>query len=95
MEIISAQEILKLAKISQIAVDDNEIEKLVAELSAVLQYASSLKKIVRDVNTDQIYKNINVTRQDVVIRTDPYPILAQAPVKEENYFVVPSIIKHN
>ncbi|MCL4361309.1 Asp-tRNA(Asn)/Glu-tRNA(Gln) amidotransferase subunit GatC [Candidatus Dependentiae bacterium] len=95
MEIITHKELLNLAKISQIAVNENELQKLAAEVGAVLHYASSLKKIAKNIKPDESYKNINVTRKDEIIRTDEAPILAQAPVKEENYFVVPSIIKHN
>jgi Asp-tRNA(Asn)/Glu-tRNA(Gln) amidotransferase C subunit len=34
-------------------------------------------------------------RDDVIERTDPEVILAQAPDREENFFVVPTIIDKN
>jgi Asp-tRNA(Asn)/Glu-tRNA(Gln) amidotransferase C subunit len=40
-------------------------------------------------------KNVNVFREDVIVQTDPEPILAQAPEREGNYFVVPRILESN
>lgn len=66
------------------------------DLQAVLDYASGLKKIA-DAHTGQdimpLPHNCNVFKVDIVIPTPADPILAQAPEREERYFVVPKILK--
>ena len=38
-------------------------------------------------------KNVNVMKDDLVIPSDPEPLLSLAPQREENYYVVPTILK--
>lgn len=90
---ITKEEVLKLAAISQISVDETEIEALMSKLQAVLTYASDLKKIADNAQPQPLPKNINVMREDVIIKTDPELLLSRAPVREENYYVVPMILK--
>lgn len=95
MSTITKEEIIKLSRMSQIELTDREIELLVPDLQAVLDYASSLNKIA------QQHKNIildsscteNVLREDEIIVTSPDPLLKQAPEREDRFFVVPQVVK--
>ena len=89
---ITKQELLKIAQSTAVQLYDNEVEPLIGQLEAVLTYAERVKDIVRDIEIPS-NKNVNVLREVVVIRTNNEPILSQAPEREENYFVVPMIIK--
>ena len=89
---ITKQELLKIAQSTAVQLYDNEVEPLIGQLEAVLTYAERVKDIARDIEIPS-NKNVNVLREDVVIRTNNEPILAQAPEREENYFVVPMIIE--
>lgn len=81
---------------SRIKISPDEAEKLAGEISSVLSYASSLQEIARTAQkTSQQNTCINVLREDVVEAFDAQLILAQAPEREGDYFVVPKIIKHD
>lgn len=89
---ISKEELLKLAEISRLQLYENEIEPLAKQLQDVLTYA---ERVSEAASADVAYpsaKNINTFREDVVVKTDPQPLLAQAPEEEEHYFVVPKTI---
>lgn len=81
---------------SKIHLQASEVEQLAEQLEAVLNYASGLQEIARVHSvTPALPKNSNVMRPDVVVKTDSAPLLAQAPEREDNYFVVPKILKNN
>lgn len=89
---MTREELLKVAKQSAITLHEDEIESLRVQLETVLTYASRVKEVAQDMQETST-KNVNMFREDVIIRTDSQPILAQAPVREENYFVVPVILE--
>jgi len=91
---ISKEELLKLARISQIAVIDDEIEGLLSSLQDVLSYAERVKEVAHIPLETKAYRNSNVMRKDIVEPTDPEPILALGPSVEEHFFVVPAIVQH-
>lgn len=90
---ITKEDVLKLGTISNITINDDEIPALVNKLTAVLSYAAYLKDVASQVNVEELPHQVNVTRADEVIATDPETILANAPAREENFFVVPMILK--
>lgn len=80
---------------SRIKISPDEAEKLASEIAAVLSYASSLQEIARTAHLSKEQKAcVNVMREDVVEPFDAQLILAQAPEREGDYFVVPKIVKH-
>lgn len=89
---ISREEIVKIAAISNVDLHENEIQPLVEEIEQVLSYAQGVTEFAADIQEPST-KNVNVFREDVVIPTEPEPILDQAPEREENYFVVPMILE--
>ncbi|MCL5436437.1 MAG: Asp-tRNA(Asn)/Glu-tRNA(Gln) amidotransferase subunit GatC [Candidatus Dependentiae bacterium] len=92
---ITESEILHLANLARIKLEPHEVTTLVGEIEATLAYASSLKDISqRYVPTDlPVDCSQNVLRDDEIVRFDAEEILAQAPEREDNYFVVPRILK--
>ena len=88
---ITREEVLKLAQMSRIHLHENEIEELISQLKSVLSYAERVSEISDDVALVSA-KNSNVFRPDVVCKSDPQVILAQAPEVEDNYFVVLPIL---
>lgn len=91
---VTREEVIKLAQMSQISVHENEIPGLIKELETVLAYASGLKAIA-DAHNDvpALPKNSNIFRADEPVQFDAETILAQAPLSESHYFVVPVVIK--
>lgn len=93
--IITEKEILHLSNLARIKLEPHEVAPLAKEIEAILTYASSLKDIAQKYTApvESIDCAQNVLRDDQVIRFDAESILAQAPEREDNYFVVPRIIK--
>lgn len=79
---------------SNILLHEDEAEALAPDLAAVLSYASSLQDIAKNYQgaPGTLLTNTNIVRDDEVHRTDPEAILALAPEREGNFFVVPKII---
>ncbi|MBT3456348.1 Asp-tRNA(Asn)/Glu-tRNA(Gln) amidotransferase subunit GatC [bacterium] len=93
MEKITKEEVLKIAELSRIEISDDEIEPIVKQLQDVLSYAQRVKEVAIDVR-EPLRKNVNIMREDVVIKTDSETILRQAPDREDNFFVVPIILNN-
>jgi aspartyl/glutamyl-tRNA(Asn/Gln) amidotransferase C subunit len=94
MSLITNQELLKLARISQITVHEDRLTHVRQEVEGVLNYASSLYDIAHNAQAvAQLHKNSNVMRDDTINPFNPEVILACAPEREETFFVVPKIIK--
>lgn len=91
---ITKEEVLKIAAMSHIAIHEDEIGSLMQHLQSVLTYAERVQEIAGNAQ-GVLLKQVNIFREDVAIHTNPEPILAQAPEREENFFVVPRIIENN
>lgn len=91
---ITKEEVLKIAKMSHLELHEDEIPALIKQLDDVLSYAERVKE-VSGVSEEAPVRNINVMRDDIAQPSDPEKLLAQAPEREGNYFVVPAILDHN
>ena len=87
---------LKIAKLSRIKINDNEIEELSLQLSSILDWVEQLN----EVNTDKVEPLSNVSMAKLPLRKDientqnnSEEILSNAPDKLENYFAVPKVIE--
>ena len=89
---ISREEVLHIASLSRIELSEDEIPGLIKNLEEVLTYAARVQEIAMGIEAVSS-KNVNVMREDNVIPSDPAPILANAPKREENYVVVPVVLE--
>jgi len=89
---ISKEEALKIAEMTRVSLHENEVEPMIKHLEGVLSYAECVQEIAADIE-EPSNKNVNVFREDVVVRTQSEKILTQAPEREDDYFVVPVIIE--
>ncbi len=94
MSIITREEVEKIARLSNIELSESEIIKAQKHLEAVLSYAARVQDIAKDVDIT-LLKNQNIERDDIIEPCNPEPILAQAPEREGDFFVVPVIIENN
>jgi aspartyl-tRNA(Asn)/glutamyl-tRNA(Gln) amidotransferase subunit C len=94
MSIITKEEVAKIARLSNIELSEEEVVHAQQHLEAVLSYAARVQDIAKDVDIT-LLKNQNVERKDIVQPCHPEPILAQAPEREGDFFVVPVIIENN
>ena len=93
---IDKNTILKIAKLSRIKIEDNEVEELSSELSLIVDWVEQLN----EVNTENIKPLSNVSmaklplREDIENKKDNSDnILSNAPDKLENYFAVPKVVE--
>ena len=87
---------IKIAKLCRVRVDEEEIGELSSQLSSILDWVEQLNQV----NTDNIEPLSNVSKSTLPLRKDEedkvdksQDILANAPEKLENYFVVPKVIE--
>ncbi|MCK4517308.1 Asp-tRNA(Asn)/Glu-tRNA(Gln) amidotransferase subunit GatC [Candidatus Babeliales bacterium] len=88
---LSKEEILRLAQLSAITLNDAEIDLLRVQLAKTIDYTQQLEKFETTTEHDAV-KNINVFREDKAVLKDSSTILAQAPQTSQTYFVVPKIL---
>ena len=93
---IDKNTILKIAKLTRVKINNNEITELSNQLSSILDWV----EILNEVNTDNIEPLSNVSRSKLYLRKDEKnkedksnEVLSNAPEKLENYFVVPKVIE--
>ncbi len=86
----------RIAHLSRIAVDENEVERLRGELNAILHFVETLSEVdvegvepIASVLPMQMKKRVDVVT-DGGIADD---VLVNAPAKEDHYFVVPKVIE--
>ena len=86
---------LKIAKLTRLKIEDDEISELSSQLSSILDWVEQLN----EVNTDNIEPLSNVSISELPLRKDKETnenksddILSNAPEKLENYFVVPKVV---
>jgi aspartyl-tRNA(Asn)/glutamyl-tRNA(Gln) amidotransferase subunit C len=91
---VTREELLKIAHMSYLDIHPDEIEKFKDQVGQMISYAERVIEVAADIEEPPI-KNVNVFREDVVVKTDSEPILAQAPEREGDYFVVPRILESN
>jgi aspartyl/glutamyl-tRNA(Asn/Gln) amidotransferase C subunit len=93
---VDKEHIKALADMSHLTFSDQELDELVSEIEAVLTYAERLSSSPyaqqsKSVVATTITECSNM-RADTVVAFDSSKILEQAPRRDGDFFVVPSII---
>ena len=86
---------LKIAKLTRIKLNEDEIDDLSSQLSAILEWVEQLN----EVDTDNIKPISSVSMTNLPLREDKEnlnnnteDILSNATDRLENYFVVPKVV---
>lgn len=92
---ISREEILKLAALARVRLDESEISQFQNDIAKMLEYVKSLQQVDTSGVDPQIQDNTkgNVLREDTVtpsLAVDE--ALSNAPERVENYFKVPKVV---
>ena len=86
----------RVARLARIAVTDEEARRLQGELSGILDWVEQLREVdVEGVEPmTSVVKMAMKKRADVVTEGgDPRRILANAPMTENNFFLVPRVVE--
>ena len=87
---------IKLAKLSRLSVNDNQLSNLEKDLKSILKFIDQLKEI----NTEDIDPTSNSLDQKLILRDDiavntlsNEDLLKNVPESELGFFVVPKVIE--
>ena len=92
---VSKEEILHIAKLADLKINENEIDEYAKNLEDILDFM----KVLDSVNTDNVEEsigtlnNVNVFRKDEIKEfEDKEALLQNAPEQEDNMFRIPKVI---
>lgn len=92
---ISREEIIHIAKLANLKLTEQEIEKTVYNMKDILNFANT----VNNVNTENVDESIGATENYNVFRKDEIKefgdrdiLLSNAPEQEEYMFKIPKVI---
>jgi aspartyl-tRNA(Asn)/glutamyl-tRNA(Gln) amidotransferase subunit C len=93
---VSKQEIENIAHLARLEVDEAQIEKMSQQISNILKYIDKLK----DVNVAGVKPASGAAFMQNVLREDelkpspgPDVTLANAPQRDEDFYIVPRVVK--
>ena len=88
--------VARIARLARIAVPDDELQPLAGELSHILEWIEQLN----EVDTEDVAPMTSVVAMKLAWREDrvtdggrPEDILANAPERQDGYFVVPKVVE--
>jgi aspartyl-tRNA(Asn)/glutamyl-tRNA(Gln) amidotransferase subunit C len=93
--VITPEEVRHVARLARLALDDAEVERFAAQLSAILEHVDAVRRLdTADVPpTAHPFPVDNVLRPDTEAPClDRATVLAQAPAVEDDRFRVPRIM---
>ena len=93
---VSPEQVRHIAKLARIAMSDDELDRLVPELNAIIGWVEQLA----EVNTDGVEPLATVIDQKLRLREDSVTdgdcrddVLANAPQAQHGFFAVPKLIE--
>ncbi|MEB3296339.1 MAG: Asp-tRNA(Asn)/Glu-tRNA(Gln) amidotransferase subunit GatC [Cyanobacteriota bacterium] len=95
MSHISADDVRKVAALARLDLPEERIALYTGQLERILDYVAQLEAVDTDgvPPTTRAVEVVNITRDDVVVRTDVREaLLSEAPERTGDYFQVPRIM---
>jgi len=92
---ISRDELLKLAALARLRLDESEIAQFQDDIAKMLEYVKKLDQVDTSGVQSQLQENVteNVLREDIVTPSlGVDEALKNAPERVDNYFKVPKVV---
>lgn len=92
---VTREELLHIAKLANLTIDENEIENYLSNLKEILNFVDILNTAPVDDLKETIGSNTNYNmfRKDEIVEfEDKEALLQNAPEKELNMFKIPKVI---
>lgn len=92
---VSKEELLHIAKLADLKINDNEIESYLGNLNDIINFADVINKLDTKNISETIGStdNVNVFREDEIkVFEDNAALLQNAPEEEDNMFKIPKVI---
>jgi aspartyl-tRNA(Asn)/glutamyl-tRNA(Gln) amidotransferase subunit C len=86
----------RIAHLSRIAVDENEVSRLNGEINAILSFVETLSSVnVEGIEPITSFLPMQMKKRPDVVTDGGIvdDILVNAPAREDHYFVVPKVIE--
>jgi len=96
MSEITSDVVKKIAKLSRIRIDENEIEGVAQKISGIVSWVAQLDKVnIENIAPSAGGIDMPLKKRQDVISDGGYPneIVKNAPVKDENFFCVPKVVE--
>lgn len=89
---ITQGDIEKLAKLSRIALTDDEKAQFGKEIESILGYVSEIQEVSKNVEQQATFDVKNIVRDDTIVDTDPKNLIESAPESQGDFITVKKII---
>jgi aspartyl-tRNA(Asn)/glutamyl-tRNA(Gln) amidotransferase subunit C len=92
---ISIEDVKKLAELSRIELDDNEIESYRKDIDSIVSYVGELSKVVEDSESEPLAEVNRMRRDEDEIASDTFKnkLLKEVPDTQNSYIKVKKILK--
>jgi aspartyl-tRNA(Asn)/glutamyl-tRNA(Gln) amidotransferase subunit C len=93
---IDAATVKRIGRLARIRVEENEVEKYAGELNAILGFVEQLSEVdVTGVEPMTSVTPMQLRRREDKVTDGGYPerIVKNAPLTEDNFFMVPKVIE--
>ena len=93
---VDAATVKRIGRLARIRIEDADVEKYQGELNAILGFIEQLSEVdVAGVEPMTSVTPMQLRRRDDVVSDGGYPekVVANAPLTEDNFFMVPKVIE--
>ncbi|MBL8598214.1 MAG: Asp-tRNA(Asn)/Glu-tRNA(Gln) amidotransferase subunit GatC [Devosia sp.] len=93
---VDAATVKRIGRLARIRVEENEVEKYQGEINAILGFVAQLDEVdIAGVEPMTSVMPMQLRRRDDVVTDGGYPakVVANAPLTEDNFFMVPKVIE--
>ena len=93
---VDAATVKRIARLARIRIEDGEIETYRGELNTILGFVEQLNEVdVAGVEPMTSVTPMQLRRRDDEVTDGGYPekIVANAPLSEDNFFMVPKVVE--
>ncbi len=93
---VDAATVRKIGRLARIRIEEDEVEKYQAELNVILGFVAQLDEVdVAGVEPMTSVMPMQLRRREDVVTDGGYPekIVANAPLSEDNFFMVPKVVE--
>ena len=94
---ISSEDVKKLAELSRIELDDNEIESYRKDIDSIVSYVGELSKVVEDSESEPLAEVNRMRRDEDEIASDTFKnkLLKEVPDTQNSYIKVKKILNND
>jgi aspartyl-tRNA(Asn)/glutamyl-tRNA(Gln) amidotransferase subunit C len=93
---VDAATVKRIGRLARIRIEPNEVETYAGELNTILGFVEQLGEVdVSGVEPMTSVTPMQLRRRDDVVTDGGYPekIVANAPLTEDNFFMVPKVVE--